>query len=144
MSRPSEGVWLIDQIGDAQWLKIVYDYSHYAFRNIPLAESIKAALPHIGHVAVKDAVQTATKNKDGSAGEPRVEFRLPGEAGTIDFVTLLQTLHAGGYAGDISCEVSGMVWNKNGYDPTTAMKSCFDNMSKAFRDAGVARVRNAR
>ena len=144
MSRPSEGVWLIDQIGDAQWLKIVYDYSHYAFRNIPLAESIKAALPHIGHVAVKDAVQTATKNKDGSTGPPRVEFRLPGEAGTIDFVTLLQTLHAGGYAGDISCEVSGMVWNKNGYDPTTAMKSCFDNMSKAFRDAGVARVRNAR
>jgi len=135
MSKPSEAVWLIEQIGEARWLKMVYDFSHYAFRDIPLKESIQQSLPHIGHVAVKDAVQTTSK--DGS--ESRVEFRLPGEAGTIDFVTILQTLNAGGYAGDISCEVSGMVSGKRGYDPIAAMKTCYTNMAKVFVEAGIPR-----
>ena len=135
MSRPSEAVWLIEQIGEARWLKMVYDFSHYAFRDIPLQESINKSLPHIGHVAVKDAVQTTSKD-----GKSRVEFRLPGEAGTIDFVTLLKTLQAGGYRGDISCEVSGMVWSKDGYDPVSAMKACYANMSKAFHDSGIRRA----
>lgn len=133
MSKPSEAVWLIDQIGDSKWLKMVYDFSHYAFRDIPLRESIEKSLPHIGHVAVKDAVQTL-KN-----GKPRVEFRLPGEAGTIDFVTILKTLNDGGYSGDISCEVSGMVSGKPGYNPTSALKTCYANMSKAFEQAGIRR-----
>ncbi|MFT5322674.1 MAG: sugar phosphate isomerase/epimerase [Planctomycetaceae bacterium] len=135
MSKPSEAVWLIDQIGDAQWLKMVYDYSHYAFRDIPLIESVKESLPHIGHVAVKDAVQATSK--DGK--KSRVEFRLPGEAGTIDFVTILRTLHEGGYSGDISCEVSGMVSGKPGYDPVSALKTCYANVSKAFDEAGIKR-----
>jgi sugar phosphate isomerase/epimerase len=134
MSKPSEAVWLIEKIGAAEWLKMVYDFSHYAFRDIPLKKSIEQSLPHIGHVAVKDAVQT--KSKDG---KPRVEFRLPGDAGTIDFVTILKTLNAGGYSGDISCEVSGMVSGKSGYDPVSAMKTCYSNVSKAFDEAGIKR-----
>ncbi|MDA0808915.1 MAG: sugar phosphate isomerase/epimerase [Planctomycetota bacterium] len=135
MSKPSEAVWLINQIGDAHWLKMVYDFSHYAFRDIPLVDSIQQSLPHIGHVAVKDAVQTVPKDGQKS----RVEFQLPGEAGTIDFVTILQTLHKGGYAGDISCEVSGMVSGKPGYDPVAALKTCYSNLSKAFNNAGIKR-----
>ena len=135
MSKPSEAVWLIEQIGAPRWLKMVYDFSHYAFRNIPLEESIQHSLPHIGHVAVKDAVQTTSRN----GGKARVEFRLPGEAGTIDFVTILKTLKAGGYSGDISCEVSGMVSGKSGYDPVAAMKTCYANVSKAFGNAGIKR-----
>lgn len=134
MSKPSEAVWLIEKIGEPAWLKMVYDFSHYAFRDIPLKESIEQSLPHIGHVAVKDAVQMTSKD-----GAPRVEFRLPGEAGTIDFVTILKTLNAGGYSGDISCEVSGMVSGKSGYDPVAALKTCYLNMSKAFDEAGIKR-----
>lgn len=136
MSRPSEASWLIRQISDERWLKMVYDYSHYAFRNIPLKQSIEQALPHIGHVAVKDAVQTTP-----TAGKPsRIEFRLPGEAGTIDFVTILKTLHAGGYTGDISCEVSGMVSSRKDYDPQAAIQTCYSNMSRAFAAAAMPRV----
>lgn len=135
MSRPSEASWLIEQTGQERWLKMVYDYSHYAFRGIPLKESIEQALPHIGHVAVKDAVQIPS-----TAGKsPRVEFQLPGEAGTIDFVTILKTLAEGGYTGDISCEVSGMVSGKDGYDPEAAVRTCYRNMSRAFVRAGVSR-----
>lgn len=129
MSRPSEAVWLIEQLGKTKWLRMVYDYSHYAFRDIPLLESIKKALPYTSHVAVKDAVQ-----ENG-----RVRFALPGEAGTVDFPTLLKTFDAGGYSGDISCEVSGQVWSKSGYDPLEAATTCYRNMQAAFAKAEVKR-----
>ncbi len=123
MSKPDEGVWLVKQIGQAPWVKIVYDYSHYVFRDIPLEASLKEALPFIGHVAVKDTVQ-----KDGKAS-----FVLPGEAGTIDYATILKLLKAGGYTGDISCEVSGMVFGKPDYNPEVAAKTCHKNMLPVFR-----------
>lgn len=129
MSQPAEAVWLIDQLGKTEWLRMVYDYSHYAFRDIPLVESIQQALPYTSHVAVKDAVQ-----ENG-----RVRFALPGEAGTVDFPKLLTQFHAGGYTGDISCEVSGQVWGKSGYDPVIAAKVCYRNMAAAFVEAGIAR-----
>ena len=130
MSQPSEAIWLIRQLGESPWLRMVYDYSHYAFREIDLVESVRAALPYTAHVAVKDAVQ-----QDG-----KVRFELPGAAGTIDFVTLLKELQAGGYRGDISCEVSGMVSGQPGYEPLPAAKTCYRNLAAAFEAAGVARA----
>ncbi|MBI1314572.1 TIM barrel protein [bacterium] len=130
MSQPSEAIWLIQQLDNSPWLRMVYDYSHYAYRGIDLVESVRAALPYTAHVAVKDAVE-----QDG-----KVRFELPGTAGTIDFVTLLKELDAGGYRGDISCEVSGMVSGKPGYEPLPAAKTCYRNMAAAFQSAGVARA----
>ena len=57
MSNPSEAVWLLEQLGKPDRLKMVYDYSHYAFRNLPLADTIKTALPFTSHIAVKDAAE---------------------------------------------------------------------------------------
>ena len=68
-----------------------------------------------------------------------MRFALPGEAGTVDFPKLLTQFHAGGYTGDISCEVSGQVWGKSGYDPVIAAKVCYRNMAAAFVEAGIAR-----
>ena len=130
MSQPSEAIWLIQQLGDSPWLRMVYDYSHYAFRDIDLVESVRAALPYTAHVAVKDAVEQNGK----------VRFELPGTAGTIDFVTLLKELNAGGYRGDISCEVSGMVSGKPGYQPLPAAETCYKNLAAAFKAAEVART----
>ncbi len=123
MSRPSEAIWLIQQLDNSKWLKIVYDYSHYIYRDIPLVESLTEALPYVAHVAVKDTIQ-----KDG-----KTSFVLPGEAGTIDYSTLFAQLKAGGYRGDLSCEVSGMVSNKPDYDPIAATKTCFRNLDPVFR-----------
>lgn len=104
MSRPEEAVWLIEQLDRSRHLKMVYDYSHYAYRDMSIADTVKTALPHLGHVAVKDAV------KEGD----RIVFRLPGQAGTVPYPNLLRLLHNGGYRGDVSCEVSGMVWSQPG------------------------------
>jgi sugar phosphate isomerase/epimerase len=96
LSRPGDAAWLIRQLGDSPWLRMVYDYSHYAFRDMPLGETVRTALPFTAHVAVKDAVQ------EGG----RVVFVLPGESGTFDYAELLRLFHGGGYRGDFCCEVS--------------------------------------
>ncbi|MBC8289406.1 MAG: sugar phosphate isomerase/epimerase [Planctomycetes bacterium] len=130
VSQPSEGIWILKQLAQPKWARMVYDYSHYIFRDIPFVESIRQSLPYIGHVAIKDTI----KKGNGTA------FVLPGEAGTIDFVTLLKELAKGGYTGDISCEVSGMVSGKPGYDPENAVKTCYKNIAPMFKKAGLKRA----
>lgn len=129
VSRPSEAVWLFEQLDRPRRLRMVYDYSHYAFRNLPLEETIRTALPHTVHIAVKDAARQGD----------RVVFQLAGAAGTIDYAELIRRFHAGGYRGDVNCEVSGMIWSRSDYDPIAAAKTCYANLNSAFRQAGVAR-----
>jgi sugar phosphate isomerase/epimerase len=119
VSKPTDALWLFEQLGKPQRLRMVYDYSHYAFRDLDLAQTVQQSLPFIAHVAVKDAA------KEGQ----RVRFMLPGEAGTIDFERLIQLLHRGGYRGDINCEVSSQVSKQPGYDPIQAAKICYRNLS---------------
>lgn len=131
VSRPSQAAWLLEQLRQPKYLKMVYDYSHYAFRDITVADSLKVAAPYIAHVAVKDVSKAADK----------VEFKLPGESGEIDFVQILTVLKEQGYGGDINCEVSGMVSGKANYDPVHASKFCYEKMTRIFDQAMVARER---
>jgi sugar phosphate isomerase/epimerase len=132
MSLPSEANWLIGQLGSPERLGMVYDYSHYAFRDpeMTIEASVKEALPHLNYVAVKDAV------KEGEA----VKFAMAGESGSWDHATIISALYDGGYRGDFCCEVSSQIWKNNPtYDPIAATKICFENMKAAFERAGVAR-----
>ena len=127
VSKPTEAAWLFHQLKHPARLKMVYDYSHYIFRDMKMEDTIQTALPHTVHIAVKDTAQ-----ENG-----RTVFKLPGETGNIDFVKLIKLFHNGGYRGDFNCEVSGMVSGKKGYDPFVAAKTCYENMSRAFKEAGL-------
>jgi sugar phosphate isomerase/epimerase len=128
MSRPADAAWLIEQLGHPPRLRMVYDFSHYAFRDMPLDQTVATALPILAHVAVKDAAQEAGK----------VVFDLPGQRGTIDYPRLLRLLADGGYRGDICCEVSRMLWSQPGYDGPAAARTCHANMRRALDQAGLA------
>ena len=129
MSKPSEAVWLMEQLGNPARLRMVYDYSHYAFRDLSIESTVQTSLASTAHIAVKDAVQAAG----------RVVFKLPGEAGTVDYSKILRLFFTGGYRGDVNCEVSGQVWSQKNYDPIAAAKRCYKNMSAAFELADVSR-----
>jgi inosose dehydratase len=129
LSRPDEAVWLIRELGDSPWLRLVYDYSHYAYRDMPLEETVKTALPYTAHVVVKDAVRQGD----------RVVFDLPGASGTFDYARLLRLFYDGGYRGDVCCEVSSMVSKKADYDPLVAARRCYEAMTRAFDQAKIPR-----
>ncbi len=129
-SRPDEAAEIIKRLGRPKRLRMCYDFSHYDFRDMTLEGTIRTALPHVAHVAIKDVIQ-----KDG-----RTRFVLPGEGGRIDYGRFLQLFHAGGYRGDICCEVSGQVWSQSGYTPSKAARSCYTNIASAFKKARVPRI----
>jgi sugar phosphate isomerase/epimerase len=129
LSRPDDAVALLRDLGDSPWLRMVYDYSHFAFRDMPLDETVRTSLPVTAHIAVKDPFE-----QDG-----KVEFALPGEKGTVDYAQLLKLFYAGGYRGDVCVEVSSQVWKRPDYDVAAALASSYRSLDEAFRSAGVPR-----
>jgi sugar phosphate isomerase/epimerase len=129
LSRPSEAAWLIKKLGNPQWLRMCYDYSHYDFRDMTLEDTIAEALPYTSHIAIKEAVK-----KDG-----KLMFVNPGRGGRTDFAKLIGLFHAGGYRGDVCCEVSSQVWRQKGYDPIASARQCYKFIAPEFKKAGVSR-----
>ena len=143
MSTPEQAAWLIDQFGDPAELRIVYDWSHYAFRDLTVDGTIRDARGLVGYVAVKDAVRTGDK----------VSFALPGSTaesaasaqqdakdaakdeanGGVGHAAIRRALDAAGYTGDYCCEVSGQVAQQPGYDPLAAARACRRNLAGLFR-----------
>lgn len=129
MSLPAEAAWLYEQLGRSPCFGMVYDHSHYAFRDLSIEETVKTALPITRHIAVKDVVRR---------GE-RFEFSLPGEAGTIDHSEILKRFFEGGYRGDVCCEVSSQVFRRSDYDPPVATRHCYNALRQLFEKGKIPR-----
>ena len=122
MNLPSQAIWLIEQLKNSPWLKMVYDPSHLMFRDLDLVKMLKDSLPHVAHVAIKDAAKR----------DEKIVFDLAGSTNSIDYGALIKVLKEGNYQGDVNCEVSSMVSEKLGYDPLKSAQTCQMNMRKYF------------
>ena len=133
MDRPEQAVELIKELGAPARLRMNYDYSHFALRDMPMDETIRVALPWTVFVSLKDV---AIENG-------RTAFKLPGETKQIDYAALVRQFQEGGYRGDYNCEISAMIFNKPGFDCLAAAKLSYANIAPAFAAAGVARAKRA-
>jgi sugar phosphate isomerase/epimerase len=133
MDRPEQAVELIKELGAPARLRMNYDYSHFALRDMPMADTIRVALPWTAFVSLKDVAI-----EDG-----KTAFKLPGETKQIDYAALIRQFQEGGYRGDYNCEVSAMIFNKPGFDCLAAAKLSYANIAPAFVAAGVTRVKRA-
>jgi len=120
MSLPEHGIWLIEQLEAAGKLSLCYDHSHYAYRDLPVAATVTTALPHTGYLVMKDAFML-----DG-----KVRFALPGETGCIPHADILEQFLAGGYRGEVCCEVSSQVWRQDDYNPEETTRRCFGSLTR--------------
>lgn len=133
MGVPEDAVWILDQLGNPRRLRMVYDFSHYAFLEPErkIDETVAASLPITNYVAVKDA-----KIVDG-----KVRFDLVGESGNWDHAEIIKAFYEGGYRGDFCCEVSSQIWRSDSaYDAAAATKTCYRNLKDAFDRSGVPAV----
>ena len=120
VNSPERLQWLLEQ-APSPALAVAFDYSHYELQGMPLAPALKLLAPKLRFVHVKDFT-----------GQPgKFQFLLPGE-GTTDYPALFQALRGVGYTGPIVVEVSGQVFNKPGYDPVAAARSCFSKLAPAL------------
>ncbi|QOV91438.1 sugar phosphate isomerase/epimerase family protein [Humisphaera borealis] len=138
VDSPARMIRLLNHAAQPRYLSMVYDWSHYAQRDdlkdadgkpVTIEGTVKESLPYTSFVAVKDVVFEKGK----------AVFKLPGETGQTDNATVVKTLHAGGYTGDVNCEVSSQIWKAPGYDAIAAATASYKAMSAAFEKAGVPR-----
>jgi sugar phosphate isomerase/epimerase len=120
LHTPAAAAWLIGQVS-SPWLRLAFDFSHFVLRGIALADAARQLAPLSAFAHVKDARGTPEK----------FEFLLPGEHG-IDYRDVARVLSMAGYRGPVVVEVSGMIFNRPGYDPTAAARTSFANLSGTF------------
>ena len=120
LRTPEAALWLHKQV-NSPWLKLAYDFSHYAVQGMSLAKTAEAILPETAFVHVKDVKGIPEK----------FEFLLPGTEG-IDYVEYAKALRKAKYRGPVVVEVSAQVFNKPGYDPVAAAKFCHAKLAPAF------------
>ncbi len=125
---PQRALWLHQQVG-SDWLKIVYDYSHFSLEGFALAASLKQLLPITSYVQVKDSRGTPEKH----------EYLLPGD-GRTDYVELLTVLKQARYEGFVNVEVSSMIHRQPGYQPIPTAKLCYERLVPLFDKVGIRRL----
>lgn len=121
---PEKAVWMMRRTGHPN-LKLNYDYSHFWVQDMSLQDSARDCLPDAVHIHIKDG-----RMEDG-----KVKFLLPGE-GKLDLAEYLRTVVA--LREDlppVTVEVSGHVWNAEGYDPWKAARFCFEKLNAAREKA---------
>jgi inosose dehydratase len=131
LNTPADAVWLVDQVR-SPWIRLAYDYSHFQFRDLPLAETLDVMLPHTVFIHVKDTVL--------DKGQAR--FVLPGE-GKFDFAALFGELKARGWQGCVCVEVSAIVQKRPDYDPLAAARSSYEHLAQACSAAGAERTKRS-
>lgn len=129
MNAPDQAVWLVEQVGSDR-IKLVYDYSHFQHRDLPLADTLRTLLPEARFIHVKDA-----RLENG-----QVRFLLPGD-GETDYQDLFSRLREHDYRGCVCVEASGMIHGQPGYDPVKTAEHCYANLAPKFVQAGLKRPR---
>lgn len=125
LHTPEGAVWLMNQVKSPA-LRLVYDYSHYELRAIPLKASLEALLPQTVFIHVKDSAGTFEK----------FQFALPGD-GRTNYADYFQYLKAANYRGPIVVEVSGQLHAKADYDPIAAAKRSYANLAPVLERTGL-------
>ena len=130
ISRPDQGIELLKRIGPSPWLRLTFDYSHYAFRALSIKNTIETSLPWTSYVVLKDAI-----NQEGD-----IRFALPGTTDSWDQAEVIRRFFEGGYRGPFCCEISSHVWKQANYNHINAIQTSYEGMADAFRRAGIPRI----
>ena len=106
---------------NSRYLRLVFDYSHYAVQQISAAAAWQACAEQTVFIHLKDVTGTPEKFR----------FLLPGE-GTTDYGELSRMFRAAQYAGPIVVEVSAQIHTQPDYDPAAAARRSFAGVKPLF------------
>ena len=117
---PEKAAWLMEQTNH-EHLGLNFDYSHFWVEGIDLQHSIDLTLQYSVHNHIKDGYLDE---------EGRVRYLLPGD-GKLDMNVYFKAMQDAGWDKFICPEVTGQIWDADGYDPWATAQFCFDALDKA-------------
>lgn len=119
LENPERAVWLIEHVASPA-VRLNFDISHFAVAGYPMEETVANLAPLAIHTHVKD----------GRMVDGKVQWLLPGE-GDFDYVAYFRAMTLANWHGCITVEISGMIFNKPGYDPWPAAEFSWQTLSAA-------------
>lgn len=125
LDTPEKSLQLLQAVASPA-LALNFDISHFAVAGYPLDDTVEKLVPHSIHTHVKD----------GRMVDGKVQFLLPGE-GDFDYIAYFKAMHAAGWRGCITVEVSAMIFRQPDYDPWASAEFSYRTLSVARREAGV-------
>ncbi len=125
LDLPDKVSWLFERVQHPA-VRMNFDISHMDVMGIGIDECVPTMAPLAIHTHVKDQ----------RGLYPNHEFLTPGE-GPFDFVHYLNAMHAAGYQGFITAEVSVMVQRRPDYEPMAHARLAYDTLERAFSETGV-------
>ena len=128
MDQPEKIVSLMRAV-DSPHFRLNLDNSHFEVMGREMDEYLPMLLPYAVH----------TDLKDQRGRSPAHEFLVPGE-GDFDYGRYVRALHAAGYAGYLTVEISVMVQRRPGYNPAEVAARSFRTVVDAAREASVPLV----
>ncbi len=94
MSQPSEAIWLFEQLGKPARLRMVYDYSHYAYRDLLIDETVRESLPWTAHMAAQ-ATRSKPETRSASTCRDRpTRSTSPGSCGCSSSTAAIAAMFA--------------------------------------------------
>lgn len=125
MDLPERVVWLLEAVSSPHF-RLNLDNSHFEVMGRDLDDYLPRLVPWAVH----------TDLKDQRGRSPDHEFLVPGE-GDFDYARYLRAMHALGYTGYVTVEISVMVQRRPGYDPAEVAARSFRTLTAAADAAGV-------
>jgi sugar phosphate isomerase/epimerase len=125
LDQPEKIVWLMQTVGSPHF-RLNLDNSHFEVMGRDMDEYLPQLLPYAVH----------TDLKDQRGRSPHHEFLVPGE-GDFSYPRYLRALHAGGYSGYVTVEISVMVQRRPNYDPAEVAARAFHTLVAAAEEVGV-------
>ena len=126
LDRPARVLEVLKRAGDSK-VGLNFDISHFSVQGMPDAEVIASMAPPAIHTHVKD----------GRMVDGKVQFLLPGE-GDTDYAGYFRLMAEADYDGFITVEVSGQIFNAEGYDPWEAARYSAETLLTARKASGVS------
>ncbi len=126
VDRSERALWLIDQVGSPR-VGLHFDIVHFFMAGERIEDSVRALVPITVHTHITDA----HRKPDGT-----FDLRLLGQ-GDLDSTAYMRAMHAAGWTGFITMEVSAAVWSREDFDPVGAARIGYESIDRAFREAGV-------
>ena len=122
---PEKAAWLMEKTGHDH-LGLNFDYSHFWVDGIDLQHAIDLNLSYSVHNHIKGGY----RDEKGA-----VRYQLPGD-GELDITSYFKAMRKAGWDSYICPEVTGQIWNVEGYDAWATAQFCYDALAEARRATG--------
>ncbi len=122
---PEKAAWLMEQT-QHEHLGLNFDYSHFWVDGIDLQHSIDLNMQYSVHNHIKGGYRDE---------ENKVRYQLPGD-GELDVNAYFKAIVNAGWDRYVCPEVTGQIWNVEGYDAWATAQFCFDALDNARKSLG--------